>query len=315
MALTWGCFVPHGAAGELEGRTPVEAWAATRDYAQAVDDLGYDHLWVGDHLLGPGEDRSGFLFEGYTLLAALSQVTNRIRLGQLVTCALYRNAGLLAKQVATLDAVSGGRLILGLGGGWDEPEFEAFGIDFPAPRERFQAFAETLEAVRRLLDGERVDKSGEHVRLRGAVCSPRPEVRPDIWTGTHGPRGLEVAARYADVANFNQPLAEFVRLSGVLDEACARVGRRIETSAFRLADLSGGDALRGLMAAQGAPPEAYDQLAAEHFVGDPESVVPQVQAFVDAGARHVVIMPLDAGTTTRTAERFLREVVPAVTVR
>lgn len=93
------------------------------------------------------------------------------------------------------------------------------------------------------------------------------------------------------------------------------VGRTIDTSVFRLADLSGGDRLRQILAGQGAPPEMYDQLPAQHFVGEPEDVVPRVQAFVDAGARHVVIMALDAATSTETAERFLREVLPGVVER
>ena len=312
MTLTWGAFVPHGGADELNGLSPADAWSVARDYAAAVDELGYDHLWTSDHLMASGGDRSGLYFEAYTLLAALSQVTSRVRLGQMVTCSAYRNAGLLAKQAAGIDVFSSGRLILGLGGGWDEGEFEAFGFGFPPARERYQRFAETLEAVTRLWSEESVDLDGEFVRLRGARCEPKPVSRPPIWTGTHGRRGLEVAARLADVANFNQPLAEFTRLSGVLAEACSKVGRTIETSVFRLADLSGGGRLREILADQGAPPEMYDEIAAQHFVGEPDDVIPRVQAFVDAGARHLVILALDSATSTTTAERFLREVVPGV---
>ena len=312
MTITWGAFTPHGGTGEFEGWSARDAWTRLRDYAVAVDELGYDHLWTSDHLMAAPGDRTGLYFEAYTQLAALSQVTTRARLGQLVTCAPYRNAALLAKEAASVDVFSNGRLILGLGGGWDEDEFDAFGFPFPSANGRFTAFAETLEAIVRRWREDKVDFDGEVVQLSGASCSPKPLAMPPIWTGTHGPRGLEVAARLADVANFNQGLEEFTRLSGVLRDACARVGREIETSVFRLADLSGGEALGRLLGAQGAPPEAADIVRADHFVGDPEEVTPKVQAFVDAGCRHVVIMALDAETSIDTTERFLREVVPNV---
>lgn len=316
MALTWGTFTPHGAIDDFAGMDPASAWARARDFAVAADELGYDHIWTSDHLLsnGAGGDRGGMYFEAFTLLAALSQVTHRARLGQLVTCSLYRNAGLLAKEGANIDIFSAGRLILGLGGGWDEPEFRAYGYDFPSPRGRYQAFAETLEAVKRLWTEDKVDLDGEYVKLTGAVCSPKPVSEVPIWTGTHGPRGLAKAAEFADVANFNQPLAEFVRLSGVLQKACEKAGRNIETSVYRLADLSGGEAATKLLETMGAPPEAIESLKDQHFVGGVDEVVPKVQAFVDAGARHIVILPLDAVASTETIERFLGEVVTEVRI-
>jgi alkanesulfonate monooxygenase SsuD/methylene tetrahydromethanopterin reductase-like flavin-dependent oxidoreductase (luciferase family) len=312
MTVTWGAFVPHGAIDEFSGRKAGEAWSQIKDYAQAADDLGYDHIWTSDHLMSSGGDRDGMYFEAYTLLAALSQVTSKARLGQLVTCAPYRNAALLAKEAANVDVFSGGRLILGLGGGWDVPEFEAFGYRFPSARERFQGFAETLEAIHRLWRESKVDFDGEFVRLKGAVCEPKPADATPIWTGTHGPKGLAVAARFADVANFNVNLTQFQRLSRLVEAACEKVGRRIDTSVYRLADLSGGDGLTDLLARLGAPPEAADALKAEHFVGEPEEVVANVQAFVDAGARHIVIMALDSASSTVTTERFIKEVVPEI---
>lgn len=312
MALTWGVFVPHGGANELDGMTPAEAWARARDFAEAADDLGYDHLWTSDHLMASGGDRTGPYFEAFTFLSALTQVTSRARLGQLVTCAPYRNAALLAKEAANVDIFSGGRLILGLGGGWDQGEFEAFGYGFPSAGQRYRAFAETLQAVRLLWSQEKVDFDGEFVRLNGASCSPKPVSDPPIWTGTHGPRGLEMAARYADVANFNQGLESFTRLSALVDQTCARVGRTIEKSVFRLADVSGGRALDKMLADAGAPPEAGEALRADHFIGEVDEVVAKVQAFVNAGAQHVVIMALDAATSMATTQTFLEEVAPEI---
>ncbi len=316
-ALTWGAVLPDGSADEFGGRRGTDAWARLRDAAVGYEELGYDQLWTSDHLMASGGDRSGHYFEGYSTLAAVSQLTHRARLGVLVTCALYRNAGLLAKIAAGIDVMSQGRLILSLGAGWDEDEFVAYGYDFPSAGERITAFEETLEAIVKLWSEPAVDLDGDFVRLRGARCEPKPETRPPIWTGTHGRRGLRAAARYADVANWNVGLDEFRRLSGVLDEACAAVGRdpaTIGRSVFRLADLSGtDDAIRRLLDSQGAPPEALEQVQREHFIGSPELVVPKVQAFADAGARHIVVLFLDAEASDESAVRFLRDVVPHVT--
>ena len=318
-ALTWGAFLPHGGAGEFAGWSGADAWSRHRDAAGAFDELGYDHLWMSDHLLASGvPPRSGPYFEAYATMSALTQVTKRASLGALVTSAFYRNPGLLAKQAALVDVLSGGRFIFGLGGGWDEPECDAFGIPFPTPAERVTAFAETLEAVLRLWDEDVVDFDGSFVRFSGASCNPSPARRPPVWTGTHGPRGLRSAARFADVANWNVAYDDFVRLSGLLDKACADVGRdpaTIDRSVFRLVDLTDdASALAGLLESQGAPPEAAEMVADVHFVGPPDVVVPKVQRFVDAGARHVVLLFLDADTSDASAEGFMRDVVPRITV-
>lgn len=316
--VRWGAFVPHGGAGELAGWSAADAWARARDAATAFDDLGYDHLWTSDHLLASGVDRSTPYFEAYTLLAGLSQVTRRAKLGALVTCALYRSAGMLAKQAAGVDALSGGRLLFALGGGWDEPECQAFGLPFPTPRERVDHFAEVLEACVRLFTEDSVDLAGQHVTLDGAVCNPRPRAKPETWTGTHGPRGLRAAARWADVANWNCDLSEFRRLSGVLDAACAEVGRdpaTIGRSVFRLAVLSEDDQPPPELAALGVTPEVFEVLKQQHFLGTPEQVVPQVQEFVDAGAESVVLMFLDAARTDSSAQRWMAEVAPQVRPR
>src|SRR5207249_714506 len=135
---------------------------------------GYDHLWVYDHVETVPRREPTHVFEAFTTLAALSQRTERIRLGQLVTCAAYRNAGLLAKEAAGVDVLSGGRLILGLGAGWFEREYEAYGYSFPSARERLAILEETLIAVKRLWTEETVTFHGDHVTLDGAYCDPKP---------------------------------------------------------------------------------------------------------------------------------------------
>lgn len=314
--LTWGIFVPHGGAGEFHGWSGGDAWARMRASAAEFDAMGFDHLWLSDHLMASGVDRGTLYFEGYSTLAALTQVTERCRLGVLVTCAFYRNAGMLAKQAAGVDVMSGGRLILALGSGWDEAESLAYGYRFPTARERVETFAETLEAVTRLWAEPRVDLDGTHVQLRGASCSPQPLGRPPVWTGTRGPRGLRIAARFADVANWNVGLEDFTRLSAELEVACRDVGRdpsSIDTSVFRLALLGDDEtALTETLAPLGVTPELIPEIRKNHFIGTPDEVVPKVQDFVDAGANHLIIMCLDAARTSESAERFYHEVIPQI---
>lgn len=314
--LSWGIFVPHGGAGEFGGWSAEAAWARMRASAAEFDAIGFDHLWVSDHLMASGIDRSTLYFEAYSTLAALTQVTERAMLGALVTCAFYRSAGMLAKQAANVDVMSGGRLIFALGGGWDEAESAAYSYRFPAPRERVKIFAETLEAVTRLWSEPAVDFEGTHVQLRAASCSPRPLGRTPIWTGTHGPRGLRIAARFADVANWNVGIEDFTRLSAELESACGDVGRdpsSIDTSVFRLAELSDDDdALVETLGAIGVPPELIPEIRKDHFIGLPEEVAPKVQEFVDAGAKHIIIMCLDSARSSESAERFYHEVIPQI---
>ena len=316
--LTWGAVLPHGGAGEFDGWEPAAAWERLKEVATAYDALGFDRLWMSDHLMGSSGDRTGIYFESYTAMAALAGLTRRARLGAIVTCAQYRSVAMLAKQAANIDLMSGGRFLLALGGGWDEGEFAAYGLPFPAPAERVELFGETLEALRLLWTEDRVTYAGQHVHLKDASCSPRPATLPPIWTGAHGPKALRYTARLADVANWNVGYDEFVRLSDVLSEACADVGRdpdTIERSVFRLGDLSGGTgSLPQLFEQLGAPPEMADEVAREHFIGDPDDVASRVQSFVDAGARHIEILFIDAARTSESAERFVRDVIPKVAV-
>jgi alkanesulfonate monooxygenase SsuD/methylene tetrahydromethanopterin reductase-like flavin-dependent oxidoreductase (luciferase family) len=134
--LKFGAFVPQGWKLEYTGVGAADAWARSVELAQEIEALGYDHLWVYDHVETVPRREPTHVFEAFTMLAALSQRTERIQLGQLVTCAAYRNAGLLAKEAAGIDVMSGGRLILGLGGGWYEREYQAYGYPYPGDAER-----------------------------------------------------------------------------------------------------------------------------------------------------------------------------------
>ena len=172
--LRFGAFAPQGWKLEYTGWGAADGWARTVEIVQLAERAGYDHLWVYDHVETVPRREPTHVFEAFTTLAALSQQTSTIRLGQLVTCSSYRNAGLLAKEAAGVDVMSGGRLILGLGAGWYEREYQAYGYEFLARRERLQVLEETVQVVKRLWTEETVTFDGEHLHLDGAYCDPKP---------------------------------------------------------------------------------------------------------------------------------------------
>jgi F420-dependent oxidoreductase-like protein len=201
-------------------------WPRTLERWRLFERLGFDSAWDCDHYVQPSRPDGPYL-EGWTLLAALAARTERIRVGVLVSCNTFRHPALLAKEAVTVDHVSAGRLELGLGAGWYEPEHEMYGIDFPAPAELVGRFREAVEIVDRLLRSEQVTYEGRHYRLREAAFRPGPlqRPRPPLTLGAHGPRMLRIVARHADAWNsFGTP--EQIRERGaVLDEACAAIGR------------------------------------------------------------------------------------------
>jgi alkanesulfonate monooxygenase SsuD/methylene tetrahydromethanopterin reductase-like flavin-dependent oxidoreductase (luciferase family) len=172
--LKFGAFIPQGWKLEYTGWDAADAFHRTKDLAMQIEALGYDHLWVYDHVETVPRREPTTMFEAYTLLAAVAQHTHTIGLGQLVTCANYRNAGLLAKEAACVDVYSGGRLIFGLGAGWYEREYQAYGYPFLPARERLAILDETLEVVGRLWSEETVTFHGEHLHFDGAYCDPKP---------------------------------------------------------------------------------------------------------------------------------------------
>lgn len=319
--LRFGAFVPQGWKLEYSGWGAADAWAHSVRVAQLAESLGYDHLWVYDHVETVPRRESTHVFEAFTMLAALSQRTERIRLGQLVTCAGYRNAGLLAKEAAGIDVMSGGRLVLGLGGGWYEREYQAYGYEFPPARERLRILEETTEAVRALWSQETVSYDGRYVRLDGAYCDPKPlQVLPEIWIGGGGEQvTLRIAARLADKTNWQVGLDQFVHKSTVLRTHCERVGRDFDTIVRTHGpDCRIFDAESDLDAWLASPAGGHlrklvdrNEYARDNLVGTVEQVTEKVQAFVDAGCREFVLWFRDFPSTD-SLERFAREVVPAV---
>ncbi|HET9852604.1 MAG TPA: LLM class flavin-dependent oxidoreductase [Candidatus Limnocylindrales bacterium] len=170
-------------------------WEDLRELAWLAEAGGVDSLWVADHYFYRDEKVEIGLHEAFTLLTAVAAVTRKVQVGPLVACTSFRSAGMLAKIAATLDAVSGGRLILGLGCGWHEAEYKAFGHPFD---HRVGRFEEVVSTVRPLLRGERVSVKGRWLELDDAVIVPKPEHEVPLLIASNGPRMLDITARLAD---------------------------------------------------------------------------------------------------------------------
>jgi probable F420-dependent oxidoreductase len=178
---------------------PPTRWADVRTVAETAEACGLDSVWIADHLLAEMQDGTVHgMHDAWTLLSAVATVTTRVELGPLVLCSSFRDPGVVAKMAATLDEVSGGRLVLGLGAGWHDPEYEAFG--FPTDH-RVSRFAEALEIVVRLLRGERVSFDGKYYRVSDAALLPAPGRPIPILVAGRRPRMLRLTARWADAWN------------------------------------------------------------------------------------------------------------------
>jgi F420-dependent oxidoreductase-like protein len=213
-----------------------KSWRQTLDEFTMAEELGFDHAWLVDHLVDTDGPPEHGCHEAWTLLAAIAARTSRIRLGVLVSSTTFRHPALLLKEAVTVDHVSGGRLILGLGTGWHEDEHRRYGIELPAPAERVDRFEEAVEVISLLMSQDRTTYNGRFYRLDDARLEPRPLQRPriPILIAAHRPRMLRIAARYADQWDTFAALpgtategvaAELAERIAKLDAACRAIGR------------------------------------------------------------------------------------------
>jgi F420-dependent oxidoreductase-like protein len=303
MKIRSGAFVPQGWKLEYTGWSAADAWARTKELAVRAESLGYDHIWVYDHVETVPRREPTHCFEAFTTLAALAQHTSRVELGQMVTCVGYRNVGLLAKEAACVDVFSGGRLILGIGAGWYEREYQAYGYRYPTAPERLRMLREACEVIPRLWSEETVTYDGEFHSFDGAYCDPKPLRTPPLWIGGGGEKvTLRIEAEHADATNWQVGLEGFVRKSGLLARYCEEIGRdpasitrthgpdcRIFDTEADLAawlDSPGGGQLWGR-----GDPGPY---VADNLVGTVEQVTEKAQAFVDAGCGEFILWFRDA---------------------
>lgn len=296
-------------------------WPEMLDAAKRVDRLGYDHLWTWDHLHAIVGERLQPIFEGYTVLGAWAMATERVRLGLLVGANTFRNPGVVAKAIATLDHASGGRAIAGLGAAWFEYEHEAHGLEFGASvGERLDWLDEATAAVRTLLDGGRVSSpAGGHYAFRELEQSPRPlQTHVPIMIGGGGEKKtLRTVARYADFWNVSAIPESLARKNAILDEHCAAVGRDpatiVRTSSCWIVIRDSRAAAERAWVDQMAHNRADlgEDDAYRHFFGPPGYVAEKLLEQVAAGFE-VSIVEMAAPYDTETIERLIGEVKPLV---
>jgi probable F420-dependent oxidoreductase len=257
-------------------------WAEYAAMARAAEEVGFDSIWLGDHYLYREGDRERGPWEAWTFLAGLAAITERVRLGPLVACLNFHNPGVLAKKVAAVDELSGGRFVFGLGAGWNRTEFDAFGIPYDHRASRFE---ESFEIMRRLLDGERVTFEGRYQRVHDAVLLPRPARRPPMMVGSTGDRVLAATLPHVDTWNTwfdwygNTPEGFETKLKEI-NAACERAGRdpsSIERSACVLVRL-------------GDTTERPDEKGVTPLDGSPEEIGGGLRAMAEAGADELILV-------------------------
>jgi F420-dependent oxidoreductase-like protein len=224
-----GVMVPQGWKGEYDGWDPVAAWANATGIARQADELGFESAWVFDHFTTVPDPTDEITFESFTMLGALAALTRRVRLGHMVICTGFRNPALTAKMASTLDVVSNGRFELGIGAGWKEDEWVAYGYGFPPLRERLAVLGDHLEIIRRMLEPGRASFEGRHARVSGAINVPKGVQQPrlPIIVGGNGQNvTFRLAARFAEELNlvFLSP-AEVAEHVAVARQRCEEIGR------------------------------------------------------------------------------------------
>jgi F420-dependent oxidoreductase-like protein len=314
--LVFGAFLPQGWKMELSAIEPADAkWARAVELAELAERLGYDTLFVYDHFHNVPRPAHEAVFECWTALAAISQRTSRIRLGQMVGCNSYRQPSLLAKITSTLDVVSGGRLDWGIGAGWYENEYRGYGYAFPAARDRIGMLRECVEIVRSMWTQPETSFDGTYYKLHRANCDPKPlqQPHPPIWIGGGGEQlTLRVVARFADCSNFGGKPQEWKRKRDILRNHCQAVGRDAEEIRMTWgpevfvreseAEIVEG----GTRSLWGEP---FDSWREGNLVGTPEQVCEKIQRYVELGCRGFTPWCSDYPDTT-TLELFATRVMP-----
>jgi F420-dependent oxidoreductase-like protein len=273
--------------------------------ARTAEESGFDSVWVMDHFyqIGVQGPRTEPMLEAYTLLGGIAARTHRVRLGAMVTGVTYRNPALLAKIVTTLDVVSGGRAVLGIGAAWNEDEHRGYGYEFPPLRERFERLEDAIQICRAMFTSAEAEHAGRHHRIQSALNIPRPLTPggPPILIGGSGERRtIPLVARYADACNFFGDLDTVRHKLEVLEHSCAQIGRDpAEITKTRLGSLIVGETAeaarrtaREVQAARGIPD---DRMRSSYLIGDADTVAERASEFLGAGLDGLLFNLPDAG--------------------
>ncbi|MBL8132487.1 MAG: LLM class F420-dependent oxidoreductase [Anaerolineae bacterium] len=318
MAVKFGTFVPQGWRMDLvEIDDPIEQYEAMTRVGLAAEAAGYDSIWVYDHFHTVPTPEIETTFEAWTITAGLARDTQRIRIGQMVTCNGYRNPAMLAKLASTVDVMSHGRAICGLGAGWYEHEWRAYGYGFPETADRMRAFRESVEIVVRMWTEEKASFRGRYYTIDGAINEPKGVQKPHVplWLGGGGEKiTLKLVAQWANGCNFGggDP-AQFRQKLSVLRGHCETLGRDLNS-------LDRSTSLNLFLLEDGADPAAatgrargnasYEEFSKGTFVGTAAQVTERIGQLVDAGANYVITYFPRVAVDHTMLQRFAAEVMP-----
>src|SRR3954453_7671916 len=326
--MRFGAFVPQGWRLDLVGIRPERHWQTILDIARRFDAGPWDSIWVYDHFHTVPVATDEATHEAWTLMAALGATTERLRLGQMCSCIGYRNPVYLAKVAATCDAISGGRIEMGIGGGWYEHEWRAYGYGFPSVGRRLAMLDEGVQIMKQAWTEGTATLAGKHYQVDGAIVRPLPlqEGGIPLWIAGGGEkRTLKIAARYARYTNFDGSLEGFTHKSQLLEQHCADVGTDYSaitrsanyTVAIGATEAEARQRLDRVLAriAPLVPAkqlERYTGMYRNSAFGTPEQLVEQLGKVRDAGMTYAICNFPDSAYDLSGVELFEQEVMPAL---
>jgi F420-dependent oxidoreductase-like protein len=316
--MKFGTFVPQGWRMDLvEIDDPIEQYEAMTRVGLAAEAAGYDSIWVYDHFHTVPTPEIETTFEAWTITAGLARDTSRIRIGQMVTSNGYRNPALLAKIASTVDVMSHGRAICGLGAGWYEHEWRAYGYGFPETRDRMRAFREAVQIVLRMWADEKASFQGEYYTIDGAINEPKGVQRPHmpLWLGGGGEKvTLKLVAQYADACNVGGGNVDLVRQKlDVLRGHCDTLGRDFNTitrstniNLFLLED--GEDPEKATAKARGST--SYEDYSKGAFVATAAQTAERINQLAELGIDYIITYIPRVAYDHTMLNRFAAEVMP-----
>lgn len=223
-----GAFIPQGWRMDLSGVPINEQWETIIKSANKIEELGYHSLWVYDHFHTVPSPTQDPTYECWSLMAALSQTTSKVRLGQMCTCNSYRNPAYLTKVASTIDVMSGGRLEYAIGAGWYDQEYKAYGYDYPSAGVRLKMLEESLIIYKKMTTEDEASFEGEYYQINKAINQPKPiqKPHPPLWVCGGGEKvTLKLLARYGDYGNWDVDVEGFINKSNILREHCENENR------------------------------------------------------------------------------------------
>ncbi|HTI13488.1 MAG TPA: LLM class F420-dependent oxidoreductase [Dictyobacter sp.] len=300
MAMKFGVMVPQGWRMDLVGiPDPVEAYETMTRVAQEAEAVGFDSIWLYDHFHTVPEPTQELTFECWTSTAALARDTKRVRIGQMVTCNSYRNPALLAKMASTVDVLSHGRLDFGIGAGWYEHEYKAYGYDYPEAPERLRYLREAIKVIRAMWTEEEAVFEGKYYQVRGAINQPKGAQTPHIpmLIGGGGEKvTLKLVAQYGDACNVGGDIETIKHKFNVIKEHCASVGRdyneiRRTSSTICVIGATEEEALAKLKPEER---EQLDTLRTRMLIGTPETIRQRLAEYEEAGVQELIVFFADS---------------------